>query len=185
MPKDEVILGLRLLASEFVDRHEDMFRLIIKEISLFGFGGELLDPLEGTPAGDQLRSNIEYKNRKYDSRTAYLATQTPEAIAQRRAQKKADKENATAPHRERKAATEIEIRAVATELEKVSVEHLLRFVYRRKFNIRLEVVGGLIYKRLVNHYKKTAMQSGDFHILFRIAERHSGHWRKLLKMVTN
>lgn len=66
IPKDEVISGLRSLPTEFFYKHADMFRLIIQEISLFGVGGELLEPLEGTPAGDQLRCDIEYQNFKYE-----------------------------------------------------------------------------------------------------------------------
>jgi hypothetical protein len=184
IPKDEVISGLRSLPTEFFYKHADMFRLIIQEISLFGVGGELLDPLEGTPAGDQLRSNIEYQKRKYDSRKAYLATQTPEAIARRRAQKKADKENATAPHRERKAASETEIRTIQAELNSMPVEHILQFVETRNFNVSLQVIGGLIYKRLRDYYKTTSIPRDDLGVLSLLADRHSGHWRKLFDQVT-
>jgi hypothetical protein len=184
IPKDEVISGLRLLPTEFFYKHADMFRLIIQEISLFGVGGELLDPLEGTPAGDQLLSNIEYQNSKNDSRNAYLATQTPEEIARRRAQKKADKENATAPHRERKATSETEIRAIQAELNLMPVEQILQFVEARNFNVSMQAIGGLIYKRLCDYYKTTSIQRVDLGVLSLLADRHAGHWRKLFDQVT-
>jgi hypothetical protein len=83
IPRDQVIAGLRLLSRDFISGHTDMFRLVISEVSFFGVGGELLIPLEGTPAGEQLRANIDYQHREavitaYNGRCALSGL--PEAL---------------------------------------------------------------------------------------------------------
>jgi hypothetical protein len=59
----------------FLAKNSDMFRLIIWETSILGYGGELLEPLAGTPAADRLRANIDYQNQKAEKRRAYLEGQ--------------------------------------------------------------------------------------------------------------
>jgi hypothetical protein len=184
LPKEEVIKGLRLFSSDFLSEHDDTFRLVILETSLFGVGGELLDPLEGTPAGDQLQANIDYQRRDYERREADLASQTIEVINERRAQRKTDKERVTAPHRDRKAASENEILAIKSELQLVPVEHILQFVEGKKFDVPMQAVGGLIYKLLLDHYKKNPIQHDDLRVLSLLADRHSGYWRKLFNQVS-
>ena len=86
--RQDVVAGLRAMTQRFLAENSEMFRLIIWETSAFGYGGELLEPLAGTPAAEQLQANIDYQNRKDEKRRAYAASQTPEAIAERRAKKK-------------------------------------------------------------------------------------------------
>ena len=184
IPKDEVIAGLRLLSRDFISEHADMFRLLISEVSFFGVGGELLVPLEGTPAGEQLRANIDYQHREYERRRAYLATQTPEAISERRAERKAAKLQSTAPHRERKAASENKIRSAARQLNETPAACILGVVARREFDWPVQAVGGLVYKRLLEHYKATPIQGNELRTLSELAERHSGYWKKLFDRVS-
>ncbi len=184
IPRGEVIACLRLLSKEFLSGHKGMFRLVISEVSFFGVGGELLDPLEGTPAGDQLRSNIDYQHRKYEERQAYLATQTPEAIAQRRAERRVAKLQSSAPHRERTSAFEAEIRAAGQELDATPVTGILNLVAQKDFGVPLRAVGGLVYQRLLEHYRAVPIQGNDLQTLSKLAECHSGHWRKLLMQVS-
>ncbi len=178
-----MIAGLRLLSRDFLSKNKDMFRLVVSEVSFFGVGGELLGPLKGTPAGEQLRANIDYQHREYERRKAYLATQTPEAIAERRAKRKAAKEQSTAPHRERKLASESGIRAAARELDATPVACILELVARKNFDVPLQAVAGLVYKRLIEHYKASQIESEDLRTLSHLAERHSGYWKKLLERV--
>jgi hypothetical protein len=183
LPKDEVVAGLRLLSRAFLSRHTDMFRLVILEISFFGIGGELLAPLGGTPAGEQLRANIDYQHHEYERRKAYLATQTPEAISERRAERIAAKVQATAPHRERKAASDPGIRLAANELDATPAARILELVVRKDFDVPLQAVGGLVYKRLLAHYKATPIHDIELRTLFELAARHSGYWKKLFDRV--
>jgi hypothetical protein len=184
IPLDDVIAGLRLLSEEFLSSHRGLFRLVISEVSFFGVGGELLDPLAGTPAGDHLRANIDWQHRKYEERQAYLATQTPEAIAQRRAERRVAKLQSSAPHRERKSAFEAEIRAAGQKLDATPVTGILNLVAQKDFGVPLRAVGGLAYKRLLEHYKAVPIQGNDLQSLSELAECHSGHWRKLLMQVS-
>jgi hypothetical protein len=183
IPLDDVIAGLRLLSEEFLSSHRGLFRLVISEVSFFGVGGELLDPLAGTPAGDHLRANIDWQHCKYERQKAYLATQTPEAIAERRAERKAAKLQLSAPHRERKSASELGIRAAAQELDATPATGILGLVTRKNFGVPLRAVGGLVYQRLLEHYKAAPIRGDDLRTLSELAERHSGHWRKLLVRV--
>ena len=75
LPRDEIIANLRLMTHGFLAKNSDMFRLIIWETSILGYGGELLEPLAGTPAADRLRANIDYQNQKAEKRRAYLEGQ--------------------------------------------------------------------------------------------------------------
>ena len=184
IPRDEVIVGLRLLSRDFISGHTDMFRLVSSEISFFGVGGELLVPLEGTPAGEQLRANIDYQHREYERRRAYLANQTPEAISERRAERKVAKLQATAPHRERKAASENGIRLTAQQLNETPAACILGLVALREFDWPVQAVGGLVYKRLLEHYKATPIQGNELRTLSELAERHSGYWKKLFDRVS-
>ncbi len=117
IPREEILSGLRNLTQDFLIKNQDMFSLIISEISFFGVGGELLGPLDGTPAGYQLKSNIDNQNRRAEKRLAYEASQTTESITMRRLKKKNEAILATAPHRERKLASQEIIRSVSKQLE--------------------------------------------------------------------
>lgn len=185
IPRDTVIAGLRLLSIDFLSKHPDVFHLVISEISFFGIGGELLDSLEGTPAGEQLRTNIACQNRQHEKRKAYLAANTQEVIAARQAQKRSERERSTAPHRERKAASEIVIRAAAQELAETPPALVLELVTRKNFGVHLKALGGLVYERLITHYRSIPIRDDDLHTLSLLAERHSGHWRKLLDQLSS
>jgi hypothetical protein len=182
--KDDVISGLRLLSRDFISKHEDMFRLVINEISILGLGGELLAPLKGTPAGEQLQKNIAYQNAALERRRAYLDSQTPEAVAVRRANKKAARARFTAPHRERKSAAEDNIRAAAQQLDAIPTSDILEVLSLKNFDVPLQAVGGLVYKRLINHYKSTPILTNDLLILSRLAESYSGYWGKILDKIS-
>lgn len=182
IPREDVIAGLRLLSRDFLSKHADMFRLVVLEIS-FGVGGELLESLQGTPAGDQLRSNIDYQHRRHEEQQAYLSSQTQEAIAERRAAKKAARMLSTAPHRERKSASRDAIRAAAQELNAIPAKRILELLAGKDFGAPLQAIGGLVYERLKGHYKVEPIQSDDLRILSRLADLHNGHWKKLLDRV--
>ena len=141
-------------------------------------------PLEGTPAGEQLRANIDYQHREYERRKTYLATQTPEAIAERRLERKAAKNQSTAAHRERKSASENQLRAAAEELNATPVAHILELSVRKDFGVPLNAVGGLVYKRLIDYYKASPIKGEDLRALSQLAERHVGYWKKLLDRVS-
>lgn len=183
IPRDDVITGLRSLSLEFLAKNADMFRLIVSEAAFSPTGGDLLDLLEGTPAANQLQLNIGFENMKYEKRQAYLATQTPEAIARRRAEKKAAKELSTAPHRDRKLASQNAIRAALQELDATPAHGILELVISKDFGIPRKVIGGLVYKRLIKHFKAAPIQPNDLIVLAKLAELHAGHWKKLLGRV--
>ena len=75
IPNKDVIAGLRELSDEFLSTNDGMFRLIIQEIAFFHIGGELLEPLAGTPAAVHLQRNIDFINSKYEKRKAYEVLQ--------------------------------------------------------------------------------------------------------------
>jgi hypothetical protein len=181
--REAIIAGLRSLPDDFLQEHSDMFRLIISEISFFGIGGELLEPLNGSPAAKHLQHNIAYQNAKRAEKEAYLAEQTPEAVAERRAAKKIAKEQATAPHREQKLASQGEIKKVAAALDAIPTENLIDGIVSQDFGIPMTVIGGLVYKRLATHYRANPISTTDIQAIMKIAHGHSGHWQKLLAKV--
>ena len=180
IPRDEIIANLRLMTHGFLANNSDMFRLIIWETSFLGYGGELLEPLAGTPAADRLRANIDYQNQKAEKRRAYAASQTPEAIADRRAKKQEEAVLLTAPHRERKIASQDAIRAVAKELDETPVGSILAVVASKEFAVSYSALGGLVYKRLAEHFRNQPILPEDLNNLSQLAAAHAGHWKKLL-----
>lgn len=182
---DDIIAGLRMMTDRFLSENSDMFRLIIAETSAFGFGGELLEPLVGTPAADQLRANIDYQNRRDQERLEYAASQTPEAIAQRRLEKKAEGLLATAPHRERKAESQDVIRAVAREVDQIPAGSILAALSSKEFGVPLPAIGGLVYKRLVGYYRVEPILTKDLAFLSSLAQAHAGYWKKLFDRLSH
>lgn len=181
--REKIISGLRSLSEDFLANNKDLFCLTIEEISIFGVGGELLEPLKGTPAASELRSNIDFQNRIEEKRRAYAASQTPEAIASLREKKKAEAILQTAPHRERKLASLEIIRAAAQELEKLSPDKILTIIAENNFGISPQALGGLVYKRLAEHYKHETIHNNDLNTLSFLATNYAGYWKKLLERI--
>lgn len=184
IPREDVIAGLRSLSREFLTDQDELFRLIVSETAFLPIGGDLLPPLEGTPAGERLRFNIDWQNRKYEQRQAYLATQTPEAIAKRRADKKTAREQVTAPHRERKMAVQGHIQELIKVFEAIPADRLLKFINDERLEVPLHVVGGVVSHRLARHFAAVPVSAVELDILTRLAEDHQGYWRKLLDKVS-
>ena len=182
IPQEDVIVGLRGWSSGFLSNNADMFRLVVLEISDFGVYRVLRD-LSGTPAGEQLRNDIDYWHRECERRKDYLASQTPEAIAARRVKKKADRALSTAPHRERKLALRAAVRVAAMEIDGTHPELILGLISQKNFGVPLRVIGGLVYERLVRHYRVEPIRADDLRVLSEFADAHSGHWKKLLDRV--
>lgn len=185
IPREEILSGLRNLTQDFLIKNQDMFSLIISEISFFGVGGELLGPLDGTPAGYQLKSNIDNQNRRTEKRLAYEASQTPESIAMRRLKKKNEAILVTAPHRERKLASQEIIRSVSKQLEEISTGDILRVLASKDFGISQQTIAGLLYKRLAAHYKREPIDNNDLNTLSLLAFNYAGYWKKLLDHINN
>lgn len=180
IPRDEVIAGLRHLPKEFFKTHKSMFLLIVQEVAFFPGGGDLLESLEGSLAGAQLRANIDYQNYRTKQRQAYLATQTPEAITKRRIKKKAARDEATAPHRSRKTSSHASIANAQKLLAAIPTDKILETVTKSDFGVPLRAIGGLLYKRLFDHFQLVEVTPIDKQLLFRLAKEHSGHWQKLV-----
>ena len=60
--KDEIVEGLKILPAEFMELEEstDALRICFYTASIFGVGGDLLDPLKGTAAWIVLRKVLDY-----------------------------------------------------------------------------------------------------------------------------
>lgn len=184
IPREGVISELRLMSSQFLQDNLELFRLIIWEISAFGYGGELLAPLAETPAADELRAFIEWRHWQDDKRRAYAASQTPEAIAESRAKRKADAVQATAPHRERKAASQDAISAVASTLAQTPTSEIIALLNATKFDVSYSAIGGIVYKRLADYYRAEPILPDELELLARLAASHGGYWKKLFDRFT-
>lgn len=184
IPRDYVIAGLRELSDEFLSKNKDMFRLIIREIAFFNIGGELLEPLAGTPAAAHLQRNIDFINSKYDRRKAYEATQTPEAIASRRSEKKLLLEQLTQPHRDRKLVQDSAVKEIAAALKEIEDQKLLNRILQSCPETYMRSIGGVTFKRLLSHYKKVRIEERELESLKTLSDKYSGHWRKLYAEVS-
>lgn len=184
IPRDDVIAGLRELSDEFLSKNKDMFRLIIREIAFFNIGGELLEPLAGTPAAVHLQRNIDFINSKYDRRKAYEATQTPEAIASRRSEKKRLLEQLTQPHRDRKLVQDSALQVFTATLNQTSDDYLVKEIFLNCPESLMRSIGGLMFSRLLSHYKKVKMDSTELEKIKLLSEKYSGHWSKLLEKLS-
>jgi len=160
-----------------------MFRLIISETAYFPTGGDLVDPLAGTPAGVQLVANINHQDLMSERKAAYLAAQAPDAVARRRAEKKVARALATAPHRDKKSLYLKATKDASMLLNATSTNELLDMVISRDLGLPLRAIGGLVYTRLHKHYRTTPITPSDRVNLAKLAETHSGHWKKLLNQV--
>jgi hypothetical protein len=63
--KDELVEGLKILPAEFMELEDstDALRICFYTASIFGVGGDLLVPLEGTPAWTTLRKVLDYNKK--------------------------------------------------------------------------------------------------------------------------
>ena len=61
--RDEIIEGLKSLPEEYLDLRDsdDALLTCFYKASLFGFGGDLIEPLKGTPAGKELEFRLKYE----------------------------------------------------------------------------------------------------------------------------
>lgn len=59
---DEIIEGLKILPDDFMELDDsiDALRICFYTASIFGVGGDLLKPLEGSPAWTVLRQVLDY-----------------------------------------------------------------------------------------------------------------------------
>lgn len=177
--REEVIAGLRLLTAEFIAEHSGTFRLIIRDTAYFGFGSDLLGPLEGTPAGNRLNLDIERQERREDDRRRYLDSQTPEAIVKRRVEIRAERKEATAPHRDRKLASQETMREARILLDSTPDKDVLTLLDGKGLGAPMLAIGGFLYERLRKHYRGIPMEPSQREILKKLADLHLGHWKQL------
>jgi len=181
--KDEVVAGLRHSTEKFLAKNNGMFRLIVSEISVFPTGGDLLADLEGSAAAKQLIANIDDQNQRFEQRQAYLASQTPEAIAHGRLLRKAEQLDSTAPQRGKKLATVDAIRAALDKLNLTPDNQVLEMIMKTDLGVSKEALGGLVFSRLRKFYKLNAIEKMQLESLSILADDYSGHWAKLLKEI--
>jgi hypothetical protein len=62
---DEIVEGLKILPAEFTELEDstDALRICFYSASIFGVGGDLLEPLEDTPAWTVLRKVLDYNKK--------------------------------------------------------------------------------------------------------------------------
>ena len=62
---EEIVEGLKILPPEFMELEDstDALRICFATASIFGVGGDLLAPLEGTPAWTALRKVLDYNKK--------------------------------------------------------------------------------------------------------------------------
>lgn len=188
VPKDKIIEELRKLTSEFFILNNDVFRLIIRESSHLPLGGDLLVALEGTPAGEQLQKNIDYANNAFErwqrNQKIREIFESKEAVEARKIERKKSRAIATAPHRERKELNSKEIKKIISIFQLAETKDLLKIATNLNTQISMRTVGGLIYKYLLDHYKKTPISFDDQKIINELSDTHTGHWRKLAKKIS-
>ena len=178
--REDVIAGLRLLTTKFIMEHSSMFRLIISETAYFGFGSDLLGPLAGTPVGNRLNLDIERQERREDNRHRHLDSQTPESIAKRRVEIRAERKEATAPHRDRKLTSQEMMREARILLDSTLDKDVLALLDGKDLGAPMQAIGGFLYERLRKYYRGTPMDPVHRKILERLADLHLGHWKQLL-----
>jgi hypothetical protein len=183
--KDEVLSELRQLSEEFLAKNNAMFRLIVSEISVFPTGGELLSHLEGSAAAKQLLANIDFQNQRFVERQAYLASQTPEAIAHSRLLRKAERLDATAPHRDKKLVTIDLMQAASDMLDLTPDNQVLEIIIDTDLGVSKEALSGLVFSRLRKFYKINVIEKPQLDALSFLADAYSGHWVKLLNEINS
>ena len=181
--KDEVVAGLRHSTEKFLAKNNEMFRLIISEISFFPTGGDLLADLEGSAAAKQLIANIDYQNQRFEERQAYLASQTPEAIAHCRMLRKAARLDSTAKHRDKKLANVNAMHAALDKLKLTPDNQVLEMIINTDLGVSKEALGGLVFGRLRKFYKLNTIEKLQLESLSILADDYSGHWAKLLREI--
>ena len=181
--RDEVISDLRQLSEDFLAKNNAMFRLIVSEISVFPTGGDLLADLDGSAAAKQLLVKIDFQNQRFVDRQAYLASQTPEAIAHSRLLRKAEQLDSTATHRDKKLATVGAMRAASDKLNLTPDHQILEVITSTDLGVSNEALGGLVFSRLRKFYKSNCIEKPQLDELSFLADTYSGHWAKLLNEI--
>lgn len=61
---------------------------------------------------------------------------------------------------------------------------LLKIAKNLNTQIPMRKIGGLIYKILLDHYKKSPIPLQDQKILNELSDVHLGHWKKLTRKIS-
>jgi rubredoxin len=178
IPRDSLIRYLRELPEELC--WGDVFKIIVTDIGVLPWGADLLDELDGTPAALEIRWHIQDANERYERHQAYMATQTPEAIAQRRIEREYAREVRTQPHRDRSKIRNFAMRNVGEYLATVPTNDLPRMLIEQTFEVPLRALGGFLYRRLLVHYRGNNPNQADTAAMISLADIHGGHWAKLI-----
>ena len=178
IPRDSLIHNLREFSEEMC--RGDAFKIIVTDIGILPWGADLLDELDGTPAALEIRWNIQKANERYARHQAYLATQTPEAIAQRRIEREKARAERTQPHRDRSKVRNYAMRDIGAFLATVPTNELPRMLVESTSDVRMRALGGFLYKRLLVHYRGNNLNQVDEAAIISLADLHGGHWAKLV-----
>lgn len=178
LPRDRVIRYLRELPEELC--WSDAFKIIATDIGVLPWGGDLLDELDGTPAALKIRGYIQKANERYERHQAYMATQTPEAIAQRRTERVKARAEKTQPHRNRSDTRNASMRPAREYLDSVPTKDLLEKVMNGGLDVPIRALGGYLFKRLLVHYRSNSPNEADVALMILLASSHAGHWAKLI-----
>ena len=178
IPRDSLIHSLREFSEERC--WGDAFKIIVTDIGILPWGADLLDALDGTPAALEIRWYIQEANERSARHQAYMATQTPEAIAQRRIEREKTRAERTQPHRDRSKVRNYAMRDLGAYLATVPTNDLPRLLLEGTFEVPLRALGGFLYRRLLDHYRGNNPNQVDAAAMISLADIHGGHWAKLI-----
>ena len=99
--REDLIKQLSELDERYFDDRNPIL-MIIYRASAFPMAGDLIEPLGDSPAGRFLRKAIEIQESRNHNRRIQAEMSTPEAVAERIAQRKEKRRLLTEPHRLRR-----------------------------------------------------------------------------------
>lgn len=180
IPRERLIGQLQGMSSEARWRLDHALHVVLRVVAVEADGSDLLPFLRGTPAGAWVKGMIGARILSEQRWAAFLATQTPEAKAKRRADRRLRRLAVTEAHRDRKRTNQAAIERAGRQLAATPVYALLDLAGSTDLGVPARAAAGLVYQRLKDHFLSKGISDAEISILSTLASRHRGYWAKLL-----
>lgn len=182
IPREQVIEELRTLTADFCHSNADALRLTFSEIAIYPTYFDLLESLEGTPAGKLLRATLDHQATRRRKREEHQRENSPEKIEARALARRELHEKTRAEHLGRKIAHDAKLDVVKAALAESDLNSFFDVLATLNDPGVIRSSGGLAYPHLCNLIRAHALSPDHLSKIQKYAAAHGGFWAKLAKL---
>ena len=184
LPREEAIGDLRELSQEICDRYPHILRTVFVDFSsLQGIkaGTDLVEPLNGTPAGAVLEAAICHAQERYNAWCSKERFSSPEAArsrAEARRQKIAEDQKLRS---RRRAELEKKLLIFREAIDQSDFDRFLSELQGLRDPLVVRAIGGIAYVVLRRRLRGGQLSKAELELFKKYASNFRGYWAKLVK----